>query len=222
MTTRPRLRWLQRGFLVAGFLLLGLWSRNELVAHEFQAAGATQLVAATPAATPGMAAVAIRRGTEPRPAATQARARRGDVLGRLEIPRLRIAAIVAEGVDAKTLGKAIGHIEATARPGEPGNCALAGHRDTYLRGLGNVRVDDAIRIVTRDRTYLYQVEWTEVVEPRRIDVLHPTPERSVTLVTCYPFHYVGHAPKRFIVRARQVDAIAAIVPEREAGRAGRP
>jgi LPXTG-site transpeptidase (sortase) family protein len=222
MTKRPRLRWIQHGLLVAGFLLLGLWSRNEILAHEFQAVGAAKLVASKSGATPGMAAVALRPATDVRPAARQARVGAGDVLGRLEIPRLRIAAIVAEGVDAKTLGRAIGHIEATARPGEPGNCALAGHRDTFLRGLGNVRVDDAIRIVTRDRTYLYQVEWTEVVEPRRIDVLYPTPERSVTLVTCYPFQYVGHAPKRFIVRARQVDAIAAIVHEPDSDPAGRP
>ena len=96
----------------------------------------------------------------------------------------------------------------TALPGRPGNCALAGHRDTFLRGLGGVRVNDVIRVVTLERTYTYQVEWSVVVEPRRVDVLDSTATRSLTLVTCYPFRFIGHAPQRFVVRARQVDPVA--------------
>ena len=141
------------------------------------------------------------------------------VLGRLEIPRLRIAAIVAEGTDAKTLGRAVGHVPSTARPGSPGNCGLAGHRDTFLRGLGGVRANDIIRIVTREGTYTYQVEWSEVVEPHRVDTLDSTTAPSLTLVTCYPFAFVGHAPKRFVVRARQVESISATTPIDEAPRA---
>jgi sortase A len=132
------------------------------------------------------------------------------VLGRIEIPRLGITAIVAEGSDAKTLKRAVGHISSTELPGSPGNCALAGHRDTFLRGLGGVRVNDVIRIVTLERTYTYQVEWSEVVVPRRIDVLDSTATRSLTLITCYPFAFVGHAPQRFVVRARQVEDSTAI------------
>jgi len=95
----------------------------------------------------------------------------------------------------------------TALPGGPGNCGLAGHRETFFRGLGGVRENDVIRIVTRTRTYTYRVEWSAVVEPRRIDVLDSTATRSLTLVTCYPFNYVGHAPRRFIVRATQVTRV---------------
>lgn len=198
MTARRRFRWLQWGLLMSGLLLLGLWAGAELRAHAFQDAESMKLDATLLAIS------------------SAAPESRGDVLGRLEIPRLHIRAIVAEGVDAKTLARAVGHIGTTAWPGKPGNCALAGHRDTFLRGLGNIRVDDVIRIVTSERTYLYQVEWTEVVGPRRIDVLDPTPERSVTLITCYPFSYVGHAPRRFIVRARQLDAVAEVMPEQPA------
>jgi sortase A len=128
------------------------------------------------------------------------------VIGRLEIPRLRIEAMVAEGTDAKTLDRAIGHVRETALPGKPGNVGLAGHRDTFLRGLGDVRADDVIRIVTAERTYTYEVQWTKVVEPDRVDTLDPTAKPSLTLVTCYPFAYVGRAPQRFLVRARQVDS----------------
>jgi sortase A len=133
-------------------------------------------------------------------------ARAADVIGRIEIPRLHIGAIVAEGADVGTLRRAVGHIPSTARPGSPGNCALAGHRDTFLRGLGAVRSRDVIRVVTTDRTYTYRVEWSAVVEPRRVDVLDSTATRSLTLITCYPFVFAGHAPRRFVVRARQVDA----------------
>jgi sortase A len=141
------------------------------------------------------------------PAAEQSQraAEPGAVLGRIEIPRLRMTAMVAQGVDATTLGRAVGHVPWTAWPGEAGNCGLAGHRDTFLRDLRNVRVDDVIQIVTLERTTIYRVEWTKVVDPTRVDVLDSTATRSLTLVTCYPFAFVGHAPQRFIVRARQVE-----------------
>jgi sortase A len=193
---------------MSGLLLLGFWSRTEFVALAFQRAESTKLDAASARSAPDL--VAVRSDAAHRTGKTHSPGSRAGVLGRLEIPRLRIMAIVAEGVDPKTLGRAVGHVATTALPGRPGNCALAGHRDTFMRGLGDVRVNDTIRIVTRDRTYVYQVEWTEVVEPRRIDVLDPTLQRSVTLITCYPFHYIGHAPKRFIVRARQVDGSVAL------------
>jgi sortase A len=215
MTNRNRVPWLQWSFVLAGVLLLGLWSRTELVARVFQAAQAAELDAALAQGAPEAAIVAARPATGVHGSRTEVLARRPDALGRLEIPRLGIRAIVAEGVDEKTLARAIGHVTTTAKPGKPGNCALAGHRDTFLRGLGNVRVNDVIRIVTRERTYVYEVEWTEIVEPRRVDVLDPTPQRAVTLITCYPFRYVGHAPKRFIVRARQVDALANALPGRD-------
>jgi sortase A len=128
----------------------------------------------------------------------------GAVLGRIEIPRLGIAAIVAEGVDSRTLGRAVGHVPFSAQPGKQGNCALAGHRDTFMRGLGGVRVNDVILIVTLGGTHTYRVEWSEVVEPERVDVLDATAASSLTLVTCYPFAFVGRAPQRFVVRAQMV------------------
>lgn len=192
ISNRLLLHGFQRGFLILGMLLMGLWSRTEMDAHAFQAAGSAQLEA-------------LRAGGEPD---EESLAPLAGVLGRLEIPRVGITAIVAEGVDKTSLERAVGHIPTTARPGQPGNCALAGHRDSFLRGLGDVRLKDVIRIVTPHHIYVYEVEWTEVVDPRRLDVLDPTPERAVTLITCYPFRYVGHAPKRFIVRARQVEVLA--------------
>lgn len=111
--------------------------------------------------------------------------------------------MIAEGSDVGTLRLAVGHISSTAQPGAPGNCALAGHRDTFLRKLRGVRVNDVVRIVTSVHTYTYEVRWTEVVEPQRIDVLDSTATRSLTLITCYPFTFVGHAPRRFIVRAEE-------------------
>jgi sortase A len=186
--------------------LLGLWARTELDARSYQQAESTKLDAWVSREVSGPGGVAAREASTPPGDPELSLADAGRTLGRLEIPRLRIAAMVAEGADSKTLGRAVGHVTATALPGSPGNCVLAGHRDTFLRGLGKVRVEDTIRIVTREHTYQYQVEWTEVVAPRRVDLLEPTSGRCVTLITCYPFRYIGHAPSRFIVRARQVDA----------------
>jgi len=126
----------------------------------------------------------------------------GSALGRLEIPRLSVSAIVRVGSDSRTLRLAIGHIGGTALPGERGNMGLAAHRDTFFRRLGEIRPDDQVRLVTPDGTFVYRVERTQVVEPRETWVLDPTEEPALTLVTCYPFRYVGSAPQRFIVRAR--------------------
>jgi len=210
MTSDLVLRWLQRGFLLSGLLLVALWSRTTLEARRFQSSESRKLEAALREAEsdPSLsslltASVVGRPGVESRADAPEG----NGVLGRIEIPRLGITAIVAEGVDLKTLSRAVGHVTQTAQPGSPGNCALAGHRDTFLRGLGNARVNDVIRIVTRERTYLYQVQWSAVVEPERVDLLNATATRSLTLITCYPFAYVGHAPQRYVIRARQVDAV---------------
>jgi sortase A len=205
MTSRPRLQALQWGLALSGLLLVGLWARTELAARTYQQAESAKLDAAMSGEASGSDVVAVHAEAAPGGGHAEPPSNRGQVLGRLEIPRLRITAIVAEGVDAKTLKRAVGHVATTALPGGLGNCALAGHRDTFLRGLGNVRAADTIRIVTREHVYLYQVEWTSVVAPRSIDVLSPTPGRCVTLITCYPFRFIGHAPSRFIVRARQVN-----------------
>jgi sortase A len=129
------------------------------------------------------------------------------VIGRLDIPRLRVDAIVREGVERDTLDKAVGHVPSTALPGEAGNVGLAGHRDTFFRALRNVRKSDRIRLETLHGSYEYEVESTKVVSPRDVGVLSPSRTGpTLTLITCYPFYYVGSAPNRFIVRARQVEA----------------
>ncbi len=124
------------------------------------------------------------------------------LVGRLEVPRLKLSAIVVQGEDDATLSRAVGHLEGTALPWERGNAVLAGHRDTFFRPLQHIRVGDAIRMTTPRGSFDYRVVGTEVVDPDDVSVLAPTPERALTLVTCYPFVYVGTAPQRFIVHAR--------------------
>jgi sortase A len=124
------------------------------------------------------------------------------LIGRLEIPRLNVSVMVMEGDDKTTLARAAGHLPETAFPWEPGNAVIAGHRDTFFRPLKNVREGDEIRMTTARGTFEYRVTRTRIVEPRDLSVLEPTPDRSLTLVTCYPFYYVGSAPQRFIIHAR--------------------
>lgn len=129
----------------------------------------------------------------------------GELVGRLAIPRLDVTAIVLEGVDKKTLRRGAGHIPATALPDqEEGNVGIAAHRDSFFRGLKDIREDDTIELTTLDGTFRYKVEWTKIVQPTDVSVLEPTEEPALTLVTCYPFYYVGSAPKRFIVRAHRI------------------
>ena len=124
------------------------------------------------------------------------------VLGRIEIPRLGIRAMIEEGVDDETLKVAVGHIPGTSRPGEAGNIGLAAHRDTFFRGLRRIHTGDLLTLTTLDGSRTYRVASTSVVDPDRVDVLAAaTGVRAVTLVTCFPFHWVGAAPRRFVVRA---------------------
>ena len=102
------------------------------------------------------------------------------------------------------MGIAVGHLPETALPGEAGNVALAGHRDSLFRPLRDVRPGDSIVLKMPDREFQYQVEWTAVVPPTAVEVIQPTSEPALTLVTCFPFSYIGAAPKRFVVRARAV------------------
>jgi sortase A len=119
----------------------------------------------------------------------------------LRIPKIRLEVPVLPGTDDFTLNRAVGHIEDTALPGTDGNSGIAGHRDGFLRGLKDIGPNDAIELETLRGKEVYRVERTWVVEPEDVSVLDPTPSRSLTLVTCYPFYHVGPAPQRFIVRA---------------------
>lgn len=139
--------------------------------------------------------------TAPSPEAALVAPAPGSVLGRIEIPRLGVSAVIRAGSDARTLRLAVGHIPGTALPGQTGNIGLAGHRDTFFRRLRHVRADDDIRLVTTSGTFTFKVDTTTIVLPKDTWVLNPTPTSTLTLVTCYPFTYVGSAPKRFIVHA---------------------
>ena len=129
----------------------------------------------------------------------------GTAVGRIEIPRLGLSTIIAEGETESTLRVAVGHIPRTAFPGRIGNIGLAGHRDTFFRALHRIRLSDEIRLTARGGSgSLYRVSSISIVEPSDLGVLTPGAGSSVTLVTCYPFHFLGAAPKRFVVRAERV------------------
>jgi sortase A len=134
--------------------------------------------------------------------------RNGEIVGRLAIPRLNVRAMVREGTGERTLGLALGHIPGTALPGQKGNIGVAGHRDTLFRALKDVAANDEITFETPHDTFVYRVENTRIVKPEDVQVLDPGPTRELTLVTCYPFEYVGSAPDRFIVKAKLISDTA--------------
>jgi LPXTG-site transpeptidase (sortase) family protein len=131
--------------------------------------------------------------------------RRGDVIGELDIPRLKISVMVFEGDDTKILKIGAGHIPGTALPQGRGNIGIAAHRDTYFRPLQAVHSNDRIDLRTPAGTSHYSVTTTEIVRPSDIGVLARARGSDLTLVTCYPFYYVGSAPQRFIVHARKIE-----------------
>jgi LPXTG-site transpeptidase (sortase) family protein len=129
----------------------------------------------------------------------------GEVIGEIQVPRLGLSAVVVQGDSPASLRHAVGHMAKSALPGEWGNVALAGHRDTLFRPLREIQVGDEIRFKTVGQSFNYVVESIEVVAPTNIQVLKTTNGHDLTFITCFPFYYVGPAPKRFIVRARQTD-----------------
>ena len=199
------LRWLERGLLAIG-VSLGAWCAAVLVEARFHNAAPLsdnrQLVV-TQTAVPVLPGDA---GTPRRNAPT---APAGTLLGRLEAPAVHLSTSVLEGSDDATLSRGAGHIEDTPLPGETGNIGIAGHRDTVFRPLRNIKVGDALTLTTADRAYRYRISKTLIVGPDDVYVLDPTPQPTLTLVTCYPFEFIGHAPKRFIVQATLADTGAA-------------
>lgn len=186
------MRWLERLLLVVAIVCLGYYAFASAEAVLYQAYEDRELNAILASADRAPLAPAER---------AHRTLRRGETVGRIEIPRLGVAAIIKAGTDARTLQLAVGHIPGTSMPGEPGNVGLAGHRDTFFRRLRRIKSDDEIRVTTPEGVFLYRVERTDVVEPSDVWVLEPTEYSALTLVTCYPFSYVGSAPQRFIVRA---------------------
>jgi len=226
---RKALRWAEYVLLTAGFICMGWVGYSYLETYVFQSYETYTLNEMLKGRQPSVSGYVdsilsgrgdyastegeeVTREMTPEPPKSADNGRRGPravrpvdgLLGRIDIPRLRISAIVREGVDLKTLKHAVGHVPETALPGQPGNVAIAAHRDTFFRNLRGVKKGDRIQMVTPSGTFEYQVESTKIVWPTNVDVLRPTLQPAITLVTCYPFNYVGSAPKRFIVRARQV------------------
>lgn len=199
---RRILRWLQRVLFAGGVLLLAYCAYVLVDARIFQQGERRQLerlLMARQEANGGVRqTVPSATPANPPPALT------GGLIGRMEIPRLGLSAIVMEGIGAKTLRRAVGHIPGTALPGQPGNVGISGHRDTFFRSLRNIRQNDIITLTTLLGEYRYRVVSTRVVRPDNVAVLDPSNSEVLTLVTCYPFYFVGPAPDRFIVRAERV------------------
>lgn len=190
------LSWVSQALFVAGCLALGFCALVYLDARFYQAHTNSQFdrlpsLRSAPTFTP--------------PPALRVLAAEGSPLSRMTIPRLEFSVMVSEGIRPHTLARAAGHIPGTAFPDESGNVGIAGHRDTFFRKLSEIRRDDLITLTTPVGSYRYYVEWTRVVPPDDVEVLNPSHAAVLTLVTCYPFTYVGPAPQRFIVRARRMD-----------------
>jgi sortase A len=189
-------RRIEYGLLLAGAIAVGIWGSSYVRRAVYQAWGNLVL---------NRQIESYPQDTSPPSAASQAKApplRNGTLIGRLAIPRLQVRAIVREGAGRDTLDVALGHIPGTALPGQPGNAGIAGHRDTLFRGLQNIRKGDVIEFQTPAGRYEYRVESTDIVKPDDVGVLNRSRHSEMTLVTCYPFYYVGSAPDRFIVKAR--------------------
>lgn len=194
MTRASLLKWLERSLLAVG-LVLGLWCAVILVrAHQTQNMPLPK-VAVTQTAVPGDTT------TKPAPVPTPAP---GTWMGRLEVPSVKLQTTVLEGTDDGTLSRGSGHIEDTPFPGAAGNVGIAGHRDTVFRPLRHIHLGDAMKLTTADRVYHYKISKTLIVSPDDVYVLDPTDHPTLTLVTCYPFDFIGHAPRRFIVQATLV------------------
>jgi sortase A len=184
------LRWLERTLLVIG-VVLAAWCLVLIVRAEYYAR----------LPLPEPAPVRQLPGEEAGERGVRHAAPLGSWLGRLEAPSVDLTATVLEGSDDATLSRAAGHIEDTAYPGDDGNVGIAGHRDTVFRPVRRLRVGDAMTLTTAERVLHYRVSETKIVNPDDVYVLDPTGHPSLTLVTCYPFEFIGHAPRRFIVRA---------------------
>lgn len=218
--------WLEGTFLLGGALLLALFLLA-LVHQQFLAAWDRAAFAPASPAPARAPLEAARPGARSEPAAPAdlwsepaadtrewspariasflaARAPLGaERLALLELPALDLSVVVLAGSDEWSLNRGVGHIPGTASPGEAGNVGIAGHRDGFFRALQRAQVGDVarVRLPGAERASAYRIEWIRIVRPEDTWVLAPTAEPSLTLVTCHPFYFVGHAPERYVVRA---------------------
>lgn len=206
------LRWSRNVLFIVGILALGYYGGVALDAKIYQRFQTQQFQRAAEEAKP-LSPLRLTSPGAPR------YVRAGSPLGQIQIRKIGLAVMILEGTDKRTLRRAVGHISATALPGEAGNVAIAGHRDTFFRNLRTLEKNDEITLTTLDNTYRYLVDFSEVVEPNDTEVLEASDNATLTLVTCYPTWYVGPAPKRLIVHAHLEGARAAADETRTVARA---
>jgi sortase A len=183
------LRWLSRIFLLAGISALTYAGYVYASAYMFQRSESISFNHIRPPDAPVVDHIVLE----------------GGVIGRIEIGRLGLSAIVVEGDSPSLLRRAVGHVPNTAMPGESGNVALTAHRDTFFRPLRKIQKGDVVTLATIDGQYQYAVESTAIVSPSATEVLQSSGKPELTLITCYPFYYVGPAPSRFVVRAYKIE-----------------
>jgi sortase A len=191
--------WTERLFLAIGVICLGWWSSATVYGRYFR----SQQVASFEPATASLPARPLTRLEVPAPPGPRPQGDRNALIGILDVPRLGVSTPVISGDDQRSLDIAAGHLPDTPAPWEPGNSAIAAHRDGLFRPLQRVRVGDTIRMRTVNGDFDYVVRDVKVVQPSDLSVLAPGASDSLTLITCYPFTYIGHAPKRFVVRAER-------------------
>ena len=177
--------WMEWLLLGVGIGCLGTYAYETVEARRFQAQQTAAFARSAQAAAP----VTVTTG---------------GLVGMLDVPRLALSTPVIEGDDQSTLKRAVGHLPDTPFPWEGGNSAIAGHRDGLFRPLKDIKVGDEIRFRTSRDEYRYRVVDTSIVQPDDVSVLNARGPQSLTLITCYPFYYVGNAPKRFIVHAKRL------------------
>jgi sortase A len=188
------LKWIERALLIVG-VVLAVWCAKVWIVERYtQSLPIPEQRVTVRNPLPGDDGAVGTSGVAPAP-------RRGTVLARLEAPSLHLSTNVLEGSDDGTLARGAGHIEDTPLPGEAGNVGIAGHRDTIFRPLRAAKLGDELELKTAGRVYRYRVSRTIIVKPEDVYVLDPTAKPTLTLVTCWPFEFIGHAPKRFIVQA---------------------
>ncbi|HLK65709.1 MAG TPA: class D sortase [Bryobacteraceae bacterium] len=196
-------KWTQR-MLVAlavsalgycGFVLVDGWTFQNRESRRLEQLLNARKLETSSAATPAVFPVSTK---------IPAQIAEGGLIGRITIPRLAMSLMVMEGTNGSVLRRAVGHIAGTALPGQPGNVGIAAHRDTLFRPLRNIRENDLVSLTTPAGEYRYRVVSTAVVSPTDVGVLEPGANQNLILVTCYPFNFIGSAPRRFIVRAERI------------------
>lgn len=212
-------RWIEVLLLATGVLLLAVYgaarldrvlSANALL-RSFQTASTetparyTDTAPIQPASPANSDAHESRSESSERPSTNRDASTAETPLAVLRIPKLHLEAPVLEGTDARTLNHAVGRIAGTAGPGERGNIALAAHRDSFFRNLGKLRAGDSLVLQTATTEDTYVVDQIRIVKPEDVWVLNPRPSPTLTLVTCYPFRFLGSAPERYIVAASLVE-----------------